>query len=84
VLAAELRAAGPSAPVPLRRDSPAAGVEHAAFRCIVMGSFDLVWIHRLILGTSTCSEYGSTISPRKSIALHKFVRRPLFVPYTKI
>ena len=32
VLAAELWAEGPSAPVPLRRDSPAAGVEHAALR----------------------------------------------------
>jgi len=30
VLAAELRAESPSAPVPLRRDPPAAGVEHAA------------------------------------------------------
>jgi len=32
VLAAELWAEGPSAPVPLRRDLPAAGVEHAALR----------------------------------------------------
>jgi len=32
VLAAELWAEGPSAPVPLRRDLPAAGVKHAALR----------------------------------------------------
>jgi len=40
-LAVELRAGGPSVPVPLQRDSPAAGVENAALGCATSGEIFL-------------------------------------------